>query len=54
MGTGNLFIQNISLKEFIVSFIFMIVPCVLLIGYKNSLIMIAISFIVTFSIFKSM
>jgi len=46
-GTGNLFIQNISLKEFIVSFIFMIVPCVLLIGYKNSLIMIAISFIVT-------
>ncbi|CDI48775.1 adenosylcobinamide-GDP ribazoletransferase [Clostridium tetani] len=46
-GTGNLFIQNVSVKEFIISFIFMIVPSVLLIGYKYSVIIIVVSFIIT-------
>lgn len=46
-GTGNLFIGNISLKEFIINFILMIIPCVLLVGYKYTLIVIPISFIGT-------
>lgn len=49
-GTGNLFVENVSIKEFIISFIFMIIPLVLLIEYKYIVLIIIASFVVTLAL----